>query len=644
MILTENQQWVDLYESIKAETRKSSEKHVNIYVSASDVDSVCSLRILEVCFVADSIQNSFSFHTTKSHQFLQNLLQNDLIPHGWLAVSRYEEIIEDFRATYDEEDSVTRYVLLINCGASEDISALLELIQRPHVCVVIIDSHRPIMHMANDNDPTSQVFVLVDREGEGLAAEDVPPAEYGNDDEDEDDDDDADRENDAENTHVPSQRRRLDNSHGPLDDSPRARREAKRRHQKSLEEQRASYYSQGAHYGKPSACILYDLAFYLQQDSSYLLWLALTGLTDHLVHSRIARPKYEEYYMRYESHIATGGHLDPLAEVAAIDTIEPGTMTSVAPTCRIAPQEDYRFGLLREWTLWDAMVNSPYVASRLQTYSEKGRQRLEFLLAKLGIPLQQAKGSYQYDMKPQFRTRLQEQIAAHGAAYNIGDALFRSFQLQDGYKRCVMAVDVVHAVTALLESGAARRSRDDTPSPAGSDHRDRFWRSWNALSWRDDNGELRKGIELAKKVQIALVADGGAVVVQRLYHNFRAFRIFDLSDHKLTNQSLLGHPMALQRLAAFFQEQHAHQGQNNRRKPVVLIGPRDAVTGRCLVVGYQVTAPGRGNRLGDAFAAATEEVHAQAWHDLFDTSIMEIMSDDVERFKAELLRVATDLL
>ena len=48
MILTETQEWVDLYEAIKSETRKSSEKHVNIYVSATDADSVCALRILEV--------------------------------------------------------------------------------------------------------------------------------------------------------------------------------------------------------------------------------------------------------------------------------------------------------------------------------------------------------------------------------------------------------------------------------------------------------------------------------------------------------------------------------------------------------------------------------------------------------------------
>jgi hypothetical protein len=218
-------------------------------------------------------------------------------------------------------------------------------------------------------------------------------------------------------------------------------------------------------------------------------------------------------------------------------------------------------------------------------------------------------------------------------------------------------------------------------------------------------------------VQVALVGDGGAVVVQKLYHNFKAFRIFDLSDHKLSNHALLVsappgalapggcaaprrrpaaracqvegaaqgvlaraarrvppttpvrflptlppppapppppldststslqcHPMALQRLASFFQEQHLHQSASHRRKPVVLVGPRDAATGRCLIVGYQVAAPGRGNKLGAAFEAAAEEVGAQAWHDLFDTAIMEVAAEDVERFKGELLRVATELL
>ena len=54
MILTDSQQWVQLYETIKEESRKSEEKHVHIYVSAADADSVCALRILEVRILPDA--------------------------------------------------------------------------------------------------------------------------------------------------------------------------------------------------------------------------------------------------------------------------------------------------------------------------------------------------------------------------------------------------------------------------------------------------------------------------------------------------------------------------------------------------------------------------------------------------------------
>lgn len=36
-----------------------------------------------------------------------------------------------------------------------------------------------------------------------------------------------------------------------------------------------------------------------------------------------------------------------------------------------------------------------------------------------------------------------------------------------------------------------------------------------------------------------LPADGGAVIQQKHYHNFKQFRIFDLSDHKMNSQHLV---------------------------------------------------------------------------------------------------------
>ena len=34
-------------------------------------------------------------------------------------------------------------------------------------------------------------------------------------------------------------------------------------------------------------------------------------------------------------------------------------------------------------------------------------------------------------------------------------------------------------------------------------------------------------------------AEGGAVIVQRQYHNFKQFRIYDLSDLKMSSQHLI---------------------------------------------------------------------------------------------------------
>lgn len=36
----------------------------------------------------------------------QRLFKNDMIPHGWLPVSRYKEIEEDFDACYQPDEEV----------------------------------------------------------------------------------------------------------------------------------------------------------------------------------------------------------------------------------------------------------------------------------------------------------------------------------------------------------------------------------------------------------------------------------------------------------------------------------------------------------------------------------------------------------
>lgn len=46
--------------------------------------------------------------------------------------------------------------------------------------------------------------------------------------------------------------------------------------------------------------------------------------------------------------------------------------------------EELRFMLFRHWTLYDAMLHSSYVASKLGIWKERGRKKLTGLLAKMG--------------------------------------------------------------------------------------------------------------------------------------------------------------------------------------------------------------------------------------------------------------------
>lgn len=58
---------------------------------------------------------------------------------------------------------------------------------------------------------------------------------------------------------------------------------------------------------------------------------------------------------------------------------------------RIAVDFEYQFMLYRHWSLYEAMLHSPYVASKLLLWWAHGRQRLDELLAKMGFSLAQCK-------------------------------------------------------------------------------------------------------------------------------------------------------------------------------------------------------------------------------------------------------------
>ena len=117
---------------------------------------------------------------------------------------------------------------------------------------------------------------------------------------------------------------------------------------------------------------LYLLATELERADNDLLWLAILAITHQYVSSRIDRDRYEAYH---------GLFTDEVARLNA----EPTGMKVPNPDDRsIARTGELRFMLFRHWNLYDAMLHSGYVAGRMGIWREKGRKRLQGLLAKMG--------------------------------------------------------------------------------------------------------------------------------------------------------------------------------------------------------------------------------------------------------------------
>lgn len=116
---------------------------------------------------------------------------------------------------------------------------------------------------------------------------------------------------------------------------------------------------------------VYLLATVLERADNDLLWLAILALTDQYVSARIDRDDYESYVAMLKDEVA---RLNPL------ETSGPN------PDNRniASSDEELRFVLFRHWNLYDSMLHSPYVASRLGVWKEKGRRGLQRLLAKMG--------------------------------------------------------------------------------------------------------------------------------------------------------------------------------------------------------------------------------------------------------------------
>ncbi|KAL5994914.1 hypothetical protein ACLOJK_024971 [Asimina triloba] len=544
-----------------------------IFPSTSDADSLCTLKIIT------------------------HILSSDSVRYSCYPVSSFSEI-DKFAGPNLRSSDQPISILLINWGCHRDLRRILNLGVAARVFVV--DSHRPI-HLHNLSEQNSQVVVLYTRDDEQQAdlAYDFDVSALANasdlnsDDElDENSDSDEESESEDEEDGEGGRKRRRVSEESNSDPA------------KLFGKLKSEYYKLGTFHGRPSGCLMFDLSHLLRKNTNELLWLACVSLTDQFVHERLTNERYQAGVMELEQHINSSGNLDAITSV----TLKDGTKIHAPDASRISYEDEPRLMLLREWNLFDSMLCSSYIATKLKTWSDNGLKKLKLLLARMGFALVDCQQKFQY-MNIEVKQKMKDEFERFLPEYGLTELYYRSFLRLHGYSSKVSAADVVYGVTALLES--LTDSKDSSTA-------EQFWVAYSALSLSNLD-KLRKGMQNAILVQRAILRQGSSAIMKSGFiRSGRKFRWVKLED--AVDTKLLGYPQALTKFCFFLMDALREKGA--KMKPMICAClARDP--GKVLIVGvYGKPRLGalQGNAFGAAFRAAAEEIGAEFFHELFESS------------------------
>lgn len=373
--------------------------------------------------------------------------------------------------------------------------------------------------------------------------------------------------------HTPSSSQ--SNSPTPESSSPKApsakalrrRLLALRRSHESVLDQ---YYTLGTSYSEPISSLLYSMASELGREDNDLLWLTIVGvssleLSGHtstgLGTSTPASILPHQYHQTWRSTRSSRIYALLRDEVRRLNppphdsspSMSPNT-SSASPTdtsIRLSP--DPRFVLLRHWSLYDSMLHSPYLASRLHIWNESGVKRLHKLLARMGISLSQCKQGYTHmdmDLKKSLRDKLLKYAGAYGLDDLVPSGTGRAAYEQEGWgfirswgwKAQLNALDVGVIVGAILEVGPshpAASSSDSNEYDGSSTQRTdatqevedrsemllpRFFSAYDALAPNHPT-QLLTSIPLAQHLLRAILRTGTSLLAKHQIRHLRAFRM-----------------------------------------------------------------------------------------------------------------------
>jgi cell division control protein 45 len=389
--------------------------------------------------------------------------------------------------------------------------------------------------------------------------------------------------------------------------------------------------STGVFFAAATSGVIYSLARELNRASLELLWLWIVGLTDQLLHSKIDRVDYEGKISACINEVVSHpANIYKVPSRVEDDSCNFEIQTEQKPVSSVfIEHKDLRIMLYRHWSLYDSLYHSNYIASRLGIWKEPGKNKLNEILAQIGIPLQECKQQYRF-MKSQFKATLREKLPLIGSQYDIDDLFITTCVRQYSRKRQYSASDVVYAISALFEYPGLLEDTDEEVTLQDKWLRN-FWTAHDALL---EEGKLEQGIKLAIELQKAVIQQGTALIEKKVISPANEFRYAIISSDSINQIKFFHHPLAIKKLNCFIQEAYQSLRTNVRPKPMVLC-VFNSSRNTYFVCGVISKLQDK-NDFGWRFHEAAEAVQADFRRDFFEDAYIEVKKEHFQAFIEKL--------
>ncbi|OMH84482.1 Cell division control protein 45-like protein [Zancudomyces culisetae] len=267
------------------------------------------------------------------------------------------------------------------------------------------------------------------------------------------------------------------------------------------------------------------------------VWWAILGLTTQYISEQIDEEGYQlvvnsisdTVAQLNDSSVPGSGNNSGNGEQIAVDlsTSSKLIMNSKQPTCSIQPSEEFRFFMLRHWSLENSMQYSSFIVSRLGTWSARGKSVFRLVIAKLGLAISEIQQSYTH-LDPKLKSELPVRWDRVSSDYNLENAMFNSFVRTYGWKMPpISAADHVCVSNALL-----------IDSTVVADWKVAFYKAYDCLA---NLNVLHTGLSCALKTQQSLVDLACSMLDQKLVKTLSKFRlaVINLPFSSTSTSSLL---------------------------------------------------------------------------------------------------------